>query len=122
MNKTVGIGNAKNWKRRVVKPFSSLYFFDGLLVIGFILNLIIFGMTIYHTSQGAVETNPLMAGILELGHAGAIFCLGLVWGITFTAYSFLRAREAKYAQYIAFLVFSIFTFNFIHDISVVMGI
>ncbi len=93
---------------------------DALLWTGLALALSVMGMSLYFlTKPGFHETNMVMVGLLGFGHHVAILMLGIVWAVIFTTY--YRLRRTKCAVYISFLAFSVCTFNFVHDLAVVVG-
>ncbi len=94
---------------------------DALLWAGLALALSVMGMPLYFlTKPGFHEINLVMIGSLGFGHHVAILMLGIVWPVIFFT-TYYRLRRTKCAVYISFLSFSVCTFNFVHDLAVVVG-
>jgi len=75
-------------------------------------------ITVYYTSHGFIEVNTVMAALLGWGDHVAILFMAFVWTFFFSAYYYLRGT--RYATILAFMLFSIFSFNLVHDLGVIL--
>lgn len=110
----------KDKERSGIKQlFHSLKFLDWLVVAGFGLSIATIIIYIYYSNHpNFIETNFIIAYLLSLNHTLLIFVYGFVWAITLTVY--WKVREDRMGVYCSFYIFSLFMFNFVHDITVVM--
>ena len=102
--------------------FHSLNFLDWLVVAGFILSIGVMALTVYFMQRPDIivrETNPLLNYIFtNVNDYYLVLFFGLLWGVALTIY--WKMRESLAGVYCSFYIFSLFLFNFVHDITVVV--
>lgn len=111
----------KGWNR-IKQLFHSLHFLDWLVVAGFILSIAVMALTIYFMQRPDIiikETNPLLNYIFtNVNDYFLVLFFGLLWGVALTIY--WKIRGSWEGVYCSFYIFSLFLFNFVHDVVVVM--
>ena len=111
----------KGWSR-VKQLFHSLKFLDWLVIAGFFLSIGVMALTVYFMQRPDVivkETNPILNYIfLSVNDYYLVLFFGVLWAAALTIY--WKIRESWAGTYCSFYIFSLFMFNFIHDITVVM--
>lgn len=102
--------------------FHSLNFLDWLVVAGFFLSIAVMVLTVYymqHPDYIVTETNPILSYIFSnLNDYYLILFFGLMWGVGLTIY--WKMRETWAGVYCSFYIFSLFLFDLVHDVVVVM--
>ena len=111
----------RGWNR-TKQLFHSLKFLDWLVIAGFFLSIGVMALTVYFMQRPDIivkETNPVLNYIFtSVNDYYLVLFFGAMWGIALTIY--WKIRESWAGVYCSFYIFSLFMFNFIHDITVVM--
>lgn len=107
------------WRRQIQTLLHSLHFLDMLVIVGFLFSIFTMVMTVYYSSHpNFIETNFIVAKILSFNHTVLIFIFGLFWAVILTVY--WKLRKDWHGAYCSFYIFSLFLFNFVHDVMVVL--
>ena len=111
----------KGWGR-IKQLLHSLKFLDWLVIAGFFLSVAVMSLTVYFMQRPDIivkETNPILSYVFtSVNDYYLVLFFGVLWGVALTVY--WKLRESWAGVYCSFYIFSLFMFNFIHDITVVV--